>query len=233
MCVFLKHACVSLFASGLMSFRLVATLTFCWAMRDLLCCLHLEIMRLTMILLVIRSTGPPRRAWELDSPGCCRMCCSDDDDSDYGNAGELDEVNGKLATSDRMLSHMQKYLGKVDAELQTIGEKLEVETYGRAELEELQKSLLQERAEIKARIDAEVKNSNSLVQVSFHSLDSLDRSVCVRSIFGSKSSPLWQSRDSTESSIVRMLIPDGEVKKFHPSHLGKIRQHCILVCIFS
>lgn len=33
-------------------------------------------------------------------------------------SGELDEVNGKLATSDRMLSHMQKYLGKVDAELQ-------------------------------------------------------------------------------------------------------------------
>lgn len=64
-------------------------------------------------------------------------------------SGELDEVNGKLATSDRMLSHMQKYLGKVDAELQTITEKLEVETYGRSELEELQKALLQERAEIK------------------------------------------------------------------------------------
>ncbi len=32
--------------------------------------------------------------------------------------GELDEVNGKLATSDRMLSHMQRYMGKIDAELQ-------------------------------------------------------------------------------------------------------------------
>jgi hypothetical protein len=79
-------------------------------------------------------------------------------------SGELDEVNGKLATSDRMLSHMQKYLGKVDAELQTTSEKLEVETYGRAELEELQKALMQERAEIRARIDAEVKNSTALVQ---------------------------------------------------------------------
>lgn len=74
---------------------------------------------------------------------------------------------------------MQKYLGKVDAELQTIGEKLEVETYGRAELEELQKSLLQERAEIKARIDAEVKNSTSLVQVRFDVSVSLETSQYV------------------------------------------------------
>lgn len=48
--------------------------------------------------------------------------------------------------------------------MQTITEKLEVETYGRAELEELQKALMQERAEIKARIDAESKNSASLVK---------------------------------------------------------------------
>ena len=48
--------------------------------------------------------------------------------------------------------------------MQTITEKLEVETYGRAELEELQKALMQERAEIKARIDAESKNSASLIK---------------------------------------------------------------------
>ena len=32
--------------------------------------------------------------------------------------GELDEVNGKLATSDRMLSHMQRYMDKIESELQ-------------------------------------------------------------------------------------------------------------------
>jgi hypothetical protein len=32
--------------------------------------------------------------------------------------GELDEVNGKLATSERMLSHMYRYLAKIDAELE-------------------------------------------------------------------------------------------------------------------
>jgi chromosome segregation ATPase len=78
--------------------------------------------------------------------------------------GELDEVNGKLATSERMLSHMNRYLAKIDAELQVVQEKLEVETYGRMELEELQRKLLQERAELKARIDAETKNSMSLTQ---------------------------------------------------------------------
>jgi hypothetical protein len=41
-----------------------------------------------------------------------------------------------------------------------VQEKLEVETYGRIELEELQRKLLQERAELKARVDAESKNSN-------------------------------------------------------------------------
>ena len=49
-------------------------------------------------------------------------------------------------------------------ELQVVQEKLEVETYGRAELEELQRKLLQERAELRARIDAETKNSTSLTQ---------------------------------------------------------------------
>jgi hypothetical protein len=39
-----------------------------------------------------------------------------------------------------------------------------VETYGRMELEELQGKLLQERAELKARVDAESKNSTSLTQ---------------------------------------------------------------------
>ena len=78
--------------------------------------------------------------------------------------GELDEVNGKMATSERMLSHMSRYLAKIDAELQVVQEKLEVETYGRAELEELQRKLLQERAELRARIDAETKNSTSLTQ---------------------------------------------------------------------
>ena len=45
-----------------------------------------------------------------------------------------------------------------------VSEKLEVETYGRVELEELQGKLLQERAETKARLDAEAKNSTSLLQ---------------------------------------------------------------------
>jgi predicted MPP superfamily phosphohydrolase len=45
-----------------------------------------------------------------------------------------------------------------------VTEKLEVETYGRVELEELQRKLLQERAETKARLDAEAKNSASLLQ---------------------------------------------------------------------
>ncbi len=45
-----------------------------------------------------------------------------------------------------------------------VSEKLEVETYGRVELEELQRKLLQERAETKARLDAEAKNSTSLLQ---------------------------------------------------------------------
>ncbi len=48
--------------------------------------------------------------------------------------------------------------------LQVVSEKLEVETYGRVELEELQRKLLQERAETKARLDAEAKNSASLLQ---------------------------------------------------------------------
>ena len=39
-----------------------------------------------------------------------------------------------------------------------------METYGRVELEELQRKLLQERAETKARLDAEAKNSASLLQ---------------------------------------------------------------------
>ena len=78
--------------------------------------------------------------------------------------GELDKVNGKLATSERMLSHMYRYLAKIDAELQVVQEKLEVETYGRMELQELQRKLLQERAELKARVDAESKNSTSLTQ---------------------------------------------------------------------
>jgi len=42
-----------------------------------------------------------------------------------------------------MLSHMYRYLAKIDAELQVVQEKLEVETYGRMELEELQRKLLQ------------------------------------------------------------------------------------------
>ena len=79
--------------------------------------------------------------------------------------GELDEVNGKLATSERMLSHMYRYLAKIDAELQVVQEKLEVETgEARKELEELQRKLLQERAEIQARVDAESKDSTSLTQ---------------------------------------------------------------------
>jgi hypothetical protein len=45
-----------------------------------------------------------------------------------------------------------------------VQEKLEVETYGRMELEELQGKLLQERAELKARVDAESKNSTFLMQ---------------------------------------------------------------------
>ena len=45
--------------------------------------------------------------------------------------------------------------------MQVVSEKLEVETYGRVELEELQRKLLQERAETKARLDAEAKNSTS------------------------------------------------------------------------
>ena len=48
--------------------------------------------------------------------------------------------------------------------MQVVSEKLEVETYGRVELEELQRKLLQERAETKARLDAEAKNSTSLLQ---------------------------------------------------------------------
>jgi hypothetical protein len=59
---------------------------------------------------------------------------------------------------------MYRYLAKIDAELQVVQEKLEVETYGRMELEELQGKLLQERAELKARVDAESKNSTSLTQ---------------------------------------------------------------------
>ena len=55
---------------------------------------------------------------------------------------------------------MYRYLAKIDAEPQVVQEKLEVETYGRMELEELQGKLLQERAELKARVDAESKNSN-------------------------------------------------------------------------
>ena len=48
--------------------------------------------------------------------------------------------------------------------MQVVSEKLEVETYGRVELEELQRKLLQERAETKARLDAEAQNSTSLLQ---------------------------------------------------------------------
>jgi hypothetical protein len=59
---------------------------------------------------------------------------------------------------------MYRYLAKIDAELQVVQEKLEVETYGRMELEELQGKLLQERAELKARVDAESKNSTFLMQ---------------------------------------------------------------------
>jgi hypothetical protein len=59
---------------------------------------------------------------------------------------------------------MYRYLAKIDAELQVVQEKLEVETYGRMELEELQGKLLQERAELKARVDAESKNSTFLTQ---------------------------------------------------------------------
>ena len=59
---------------------------------------------------------------------------------------------------------MYRYLAKIDAELQVVQEKLEVETYGRMELEELQRKLLQERSELKARVDVESKNSTSLTQ---------------------------------------------------------------------
>jgi hypothetical protein len=59
---------------------------------------------------------------------------------------------------------MYRYLAKIDAELQVVQEKLEVETYGRMELEELQGKLLQERAELKARVDAKSKNSTFLMQ---------------------------------------------------------------------
>jgi hypothetical protein len=41
------------------------------------------------------------------------------------------QVNGKLATSERMLSHLNRYLAKIDAELQVVQEMPRMITYAR------------------------------------------------------------------------------------------------------
>lgn len=95
-------------------------------------------------------------------------------------------------------------MGLTAERAQTITEKLEVETYGRSELEELQKALMQERAEIKARIDAESKNSASLVK---HKKDlEQERDTKVGSPIRARSSRIFHSRRTLNRSSTQRLV---------------------------